>query len=124
MAYQGELGDGATVTVENEGEQTRIQVRQGGQSQSSSLSTGTWQGTPTLWQTSEGAVLEVEGREKTYVEISRQGVRSLERAPELSGARKIDLSEAEDGDGSRTKPMTPMQPMEPMKPMKPLGEDE
>jgi hypothetical protein len=121
MAYQGTLGDGATVTVENEGEQTQIQVYHGGQSQGSGLMTGTWQGPPTLWQTSEGAVLEIEGQGKTYVEISRHGVRSLEQTPELSGAEKISLSEVEDGGGM--KPVSPMKPMEPMPPLKPLGED-
>lgn len=120
MAYQAKLGDGATVTVENEGEQTRIQVHHGGQSQGSGLTTGAWHGPPTLWQTSEGAVLEIEGQGKTYVEITRHGVRSLEQTPELSGFEKINLGEVEDGGGSGIRPMTPM---EPMRPMKPLGED-
>lgn len=117
MAYQAKLGDGATVTVENQGEQTQIQVWRGGQSQGSGLTTGTWHGPPTLWRTSEGAVLEVEGQGKTYVEISRQGVRSLEHVPALSGAEKISLSEVEDGGGSG------MKPLEPMPPLKRLGED-
>ncbi|MEF2278901.1 hypothetical protein V3W47_11385 [Deinococcus sp. YIM 134068] len=116
MAYQGTLGDGATVTVENEGGQTQVQVHKGGQNQGSGLTTGAWKAAPTLWQISGRAVLEIEGDGKTYIEISRQGVRSLEQAPDLSGAAKIELSEVEDGGG--------IGGMKPMEPMKPLGEDE
>ncbi|CAM3819025.1 hypothetical protein, partial [Deinococcus frigens] len=119
MAYQAKLKGGQTVVLENQGDQTVIRVSSGGQRQSSSATTGAWKESPTLFQTDDGAVVEVHtGDGSVYFQLGQGQLHSLDQAPPLEGARHLELEDVADGTGqSEMKPMTPMKPLKPMQPM-------
>lgn len=121
MAYQSDLGNGQTVFIEQQGEQTSVQVHGDGQSQGSGFHTGHWTQPPRLYRSGDGLVLELRADETTYHRLNGTQVQSLGHAPDLNGAEPVELREVKDGsDDSAMKPMEKMKPMEPMKPMKPM----
>lgn len=122
MAYQGQLSGGETVTIEQRGDQTHIAVSTSGQRQSSGSGSGAWKSPPKLWATGSGAVVEIDGDRKHYVQVGAGGVKSVEQ-PDLEGARALDLKEVDDGAAPHMTPMKPMEPMKGMKPMKGMDEE-
>ena len=124
MAYQADLGNGQTLFLEQQGEQTKVRVYDSGQSQGAGFQTGEWKEKPRLLRLKSELVLELSGSEKVYYGLQNGQVRSLDAAPGLDGAEDVTLKEVPDGsDEGAMKPMEPMKPMkgmEPMKPMEPL----
>ena len=59
MAYQTELDSGQTIFLEQQGEQTSVQVHGGGQSQGSGFQTGAWKNPPRLYRVGGGVLLEI-----------------------------------------------------------------
>ncbi len=116
MAYQAKVKGGQTVVLENQGGQTVIRVSSDGQRQSSSVTTGEWKAPPTLFQTGDGAVVEIHtGDGSVYFQIGNGQLYPLDQVPILEEAEYLELEEVADGTGqSEMKPMTPMQPMKPM----------
>jgi hypothetical protein len=120
MNYQGQLQTGEKILLQNDGEQTHIQLQSGDEgkreSQGSGFETGKWKKTPTLFSSGEGAVLRIEGSDgEAFVEITGHGINRLSEAPNLDGAEEIELSETDEELAEMH-----MKPMAPMKPMKPL----
>lgn len=123
MAFQIFLPSGATLTLENRGDQTSLRFHSGGagqqQSQQSAFSTGTWTHPPTLFQTSNGLILRIEGDGNHYLLVENNAARSMESAPDLRDAHTLPLSRVED-EPHEMAPMKPLEPMKPMAPLKPL----
>ena len=91
MTLKGKLKSGEELLVQNDGEQTRIEVRSGDSashaSQSSSFESGKWKGTPKLWATEDGAVLQIETEQSSeFSQIVEHGIRHLDAVPDLQGA--------------------------------------
>lgn len=119
MAYQAKLRGGQTLVLENDGEGTAIRLSRGGQSQGSSVTTGEWKAPPTLFQTTDGAVVEIHtGDGSVYFQIGDGRLHSLSDAPDVEDAESLELEAVADGTGE--KGMKPMAGIEPMKPMKPM----
>ncbi len=118
MAYQSDLGNGQRVFIEQQGEQTKVQLHGEGQSQGSGFHTGAWTQPPRLYRSGDGLVLELRGDETTYHSLNGTQMKSLGSAPDLHGAEQVELHEVKDGSDSEA--MKPMEPMAPMKPMKPM----
>jgi hypothetical protein len=120
MNYKGQLNTGEEILLQNDGEQTHIQLQSGEdgkrESQGSGFETGKWKKTPILYSSGEGAVLRIEsGEGEAFVAITRHGINRLSEAPNLEGSEEIALSETDE-----KLPEMHMKPMAPMKPMKPL----
>lgn len=116
MAYQGTLSGKQTLILENQGNQTTIRLSGGGQQQSSSLSTGAWSGQPSVYQTDDGAVMEIKMQDASVFYSIKDGqLQSLGSKPDLGNAKAVDLKKVADGSGK-----SDMEPMKPMKPMKPM----
>ncbi|GAA3994374.1 hypothetical protein GCM10022631_00520 [Deinococcus rubellus] len=116
MAYQGKLSGSQVIVLENDGDQTTIRLSSEGQRQSSSASTGEWQGTPVLWQLDDSAVVEIKtGDDSVFYRVKGGQLQSLSQKPDLATAEAVDLEEVQDGTGK-----SEMKPLEPMKPMKPM----
>ncbi|WP_407541142.1 hypothetical protein Q0M94_07060 [Deinococcus radiomollis] len=121
MAYRTELGSGQTIFLEQQGEQTSVQVHSGTQSQGSSFQTGVWKNPPRLYRADGGLLLEIRAEPAVYYRLEGSQLHSLGEAPALEGAEQIELKEVLDGsDDHRMKPMEKMEPMKPMDPMKPM----
>ena len=126
MAYRTELGSGQTIFLEQQGEQTSVQVHGDGQSQSSRFRTGAWQHPPRLYRVNGRLLLELRAEPLVYYALEEGGLHSLNEAPTLEGAEQLGLNEVPDGSGdvelkpAELKPMEKMEPMAPMKPLKPL----
>ncbi|ULH16365.1 hypothetical protein MF271_07180 [Deinococcus sp. KNUC1210] len=121
MAYEADLGNGQTLYLEQQGEQTTIRVHGGGQSQGSGVQTGQWKGQPRLLKLGEGLVLELQGTSQVYYGLQDGQLHSLDSAPSLDGAEEVVLKDVPDGsDKGAMRPMEPMKDMEPMKPMEPM----
>ena len=118
MAYRTRLGTDQTLTVEQRGEQTLIRLAGEGQSQSSSVQTGTWTHPPRLYRLEGELLLEIRGDPAAYYRLEGSQLHSLQRAPELEDAEELGLEEVPDG--REDSGMEPMKKMEPMKPMKPM----
>jgi hypothetical protein len=119
MNYKGTLQDGKTVLIQNDGQQSRIQLQSDGSSQGTSFESGKWKHPPTLFSSDHEVVLEVAGDSgKAFFGIRDGGIQLLHDAPNLEGATKVDLKETDEEPTSvEMKPMAPMKPLEPMKPL-------
>ncbi|GGQ95542.1 hypothetical protein [Deinococcus ruber] len=121
MAYEADLGNGQTMYLEQQGEQTSIRVHGGGQSQGSGFHTGQWKAQPRLLKVGQELVLELQGASQMYYGLQNGQLHSLDSAPSLDGAEEVALKDVPDGsDKGAMKPMEPMKGMEPMKPMEPM----
>lgn len=133
-AYTCDLDKGQQIYIENQGLQTMIKLVSLGsgqqQSQGNSFETGNWRVAPTVFRTSNGAVLQIEAeQEQHFIQVQGNGMIRLDAAPELNDAdalplRGVESSEETSRQSSRPdmqpmEPMKPMQPMQPMEPMKP-----
>ncbi|MBZ8178636.1 zinc ribbon domain-containing protein [Oscillatoria salina] len=123
MAYQGSLGVGQQLTVENHGDRTLITLTSSSvgqqQSQSINLQTGSWISPPSLFRTSTGFVLAIQtAQNKYFVKLQEQGMTTLNTEPSLANADVMLLEKV--ADASPMEPIEPMSPMSPMKPMKPM----
>jgi hypothetical protein len=124
MTYNFQQNDGPSVTVENDGDQTTVQLQSGGsgqgQSQSTGFSTGEWQGRPRLFRQGSDLLLTFQTNQGAQgVRISGNQIQHVSGEQKTSGAEELKLQEG--GSISRMKPMEPMKPMKPMAPMKPMG---
>lgn len=124
MNYKADLDNGQQVLLENKDGQTNITLHSGGdgsqQSQGDSFQTGEWSKTPTLSQTKDGFVLQIEANGKShYFQLQNNAIDQLDNAPSLDGAENVSLEKASDEEIAKSKP-EPMKPMTPMKPMKPM----
>ena len=118
MAYQTELGSRQTIFLEQQGEQTSVQIHGDHQSQGSGFQTGVWKNPPRLYRVGGGLLLEIRAEPAVYYRLEGNQLHALNEAPVLEGAEQIELKEVPDGEGdSRMKPMEKMKPMKPMKPM-------
>lgn len=87
MAYQGKLQSGQTIILENQGDQTVIRLSGGGQHQSSSVSTSTWKGQPKVYQTEDGAVVEIKTQDASvFYSIKGGQLQSLNKKPNVDDA--------------------------------------
>ena len=122
MSFQTTLPSGATLTIENRGDQTSLGFSSGSdnqqQSQRSSFSTGQWTHPPTLFQTQSGLILRVEGERDHYLLIENGSARALSAAPDLRDAQSLPLHRVEEE--PELKPLQPMAPMKPLEPMRPM----
>lgn len=129
MTYKGKLKSGEELLVQNDGEQTHIEVRSGDStshsSQSSGFDAGKWKGTPKLWAMEDGAVLQIETEQNSeFYKIVEHGIQHLEAAPDLQEAKPLELVESDETVSEvsleQMPPMKPleMKPLEPLKPMK------
>jgi hypothetical protein len=125
MTYKGKLQSSEELLVQNDGKQTRIEVRGGDSashsSQSSSFDSGKWKGTPKLWATEDGAVLQINTEQSSeFFQTAEGGIRYLENAPDLQDAKTVELVESDETVGEVSlDPLPPMKPLE-MKPIEPL----
>ncbi|WP_019011739.1 hypothetical protein [Deinococcus aquatilis] len=115
MAYQAQLDDGRTLTLEQQGEQTLISLEQQGQAQASGTTTGTWTAPPQVHLLQDRVVVELRTNPPVYFALHGNQIQSLGEAPDLGKYGVVELKAVPDGQG-----MKPMEPMTPMKPMKPL----
>ncbi|MEC4982688.1 MAG: zinc ribbon domain-containing protein [Oscillatoria sp. PMC 1068.18] len=123
MAYQGSLGAGQQLTVENHGDRTLITLTSSSvgqqQSQSVSLQTGGWSSPPNLFRVSTGFVLEIITAQNQYfVKIQAQEIITLNTKPSLVNADVMLLEKV--ADASPMEPIELMSPMSAMKSMKPM----
>jgi hypothetical protein len=126
MNLTSELPGGGKISIQNKDGQTRIALDSSGgnssQSQANSFSTGEWKGQPTLFKTSDGAIVQIEADGgKHFFEVKGTSIHSLDSEPSLGDAEKLPLHEAPDEEGSSMEPMKPMEPMKGMEPMKPMS---
>jgi hypothetical protein len=126
MNLKTKLKTGQEILLQNDGDQTHIQLQSGDdssrESQGTSFKTGKWAKAPSLFTTKEGAVLQVEtDKEPVFFAIGKNSIDHLDTAPDLDGADKVELKETDEAPTSvDIKPMAPMKPMKPMEPLKPL----
>ncbi len=120
MAFQAKLPSGATLKIANSDGSTQLTLESDGKNQGSSVSSGQWKNSPTLFETSAGLVLKIEGDETHYTAIKDDSIHSLSSEPDLKSAKEISLEKISDEDAQapHMKPMAPMEPMKPMAPMK------
>jgi hypothetical protein len=119
MNYKGTLETGETILIQNDGQQTHIQLQDKGSSQGTSFQSGKWKQAPTLSSMDKEVVLEVEGESgSAFFAIRDGGVQLLQNSPDLDGATEVDLQETDEAPASvEMKPMAPMKPLEPIKPL-------
>ena len=127
MNYQGTLETGEQITIGSHEAQTRVQVQSGDdsqhESQGTSFATGQWKSKPRVFQTENGAVLEIDGeREPISLELKEGRLRRLDEKPQLKDATAVSLKEVDEFPNSELlQPMEPMKPMEPLEPLKPMS---
>lgn len=125
MAYTSKLGATGHLTVENRGDRTYITLQSSSgsqqQSQGNSLQTGQWTAPPTLFRTSAGFVLRLEGdRGQQFVQIQSNQIGTLNAPPSLADADVMPMERVQQETSSTQSSMKPMEPMKPMQPMKPM----
>lgn len=120
MAFQAKLPSGSTLKISNGDGNTQLTLQSDGKNQGSSVSSGEWKSSPTLFETSDGLVLKIEGGETHYTAIKGDSLNSLSSEPDLKSAKEISLEKISDEDAEAPH-MKPMEPMKPMAPMKPMG---
>jgi hypothetical protein len=123
MTYEFQQKHGSTVTVENSGGQTTVQLHSRGpgqqQSQATGFHTGEWQGRPKLYRRGGELLLTFETKDgPKALRISENQIQCVAGEQEMTGAEELDLREG--GSISRMEPMRPMEPMKPMQPMSPM----
>lgn len=124
MNLKATLTNGQQLLIENQEGQTHVTLHSGEpgeqQSQGNSFQTGEWSKTPTLSQTKDGFVLQIEADEKTqFFQLQNNAINHLDAAPDLDNAEDVSLEKASADDIAKSKP-EPMKPMAPMEPMKPM----
>ncbi|BCM89690.1 hypothetical protein IAD21_01537 [Abditibacteriota bacterium] len=119
MAFQAKLSSDTILKISNHDNSTHLSLHSDGEDQGSSVSSGEWKNSPTLFETSDGLVLKIEGDETYYTAIKDGSTHSLSSEPDLKDAKEITLEKISDEDveAHHMKPMEPMKPMAPMKPM-------
>lgn len=95
-AYTCDLDKGQQIYIENQGLQTMIKLVSLGsgqqQSQGNSFETGNWRVAPTVFRTSNGAVLQIEAeQEQHFIQVQGNGMIRLDAAPELNDADALPL---------------------------------
>jgi len=122
MALKAELQAGQTLHLEQQGEQTLIQLQGGNQRQRALVRTGAWRSAPKLYQADEGSVLELHADQPVFYAFDEGQLHSLTTVPELAGEQVIEWQDVPDGtaDEGGLEPMKPMEPMKAMEPMKPM----
>jgi hypothetical protein len=123
MAYRSNLGEDRWLYVENSGDQTNITLTLNRpnqqQSQGHSLTTGRWQTPPTLYRSTNGFILRLEGTtSQSFVQIQGSQMSSATTTPNLSQVEVLPLQPVEDKPPASMPEMEPMQPMKPMQPLK------
>lgn len=123
MNYSAQLDTGEKLTLGNDNGHTQIALSSDEeghrQNQSTAFPTGTWSQKPQLFGVGIGSVIQLEtGAGQKWVSIDQNGIHSLDKQPDLGGAKNLDLAESE---APVTEPMKPMAEMKPMAPMKPMG---
>ena len=123
MAFQAKLPLGGTLKIANSDDKTQLSLQSDGESQSSSVSSGKWKQKPSVYETSEGIVVRIEGDETHFTAVKGSSINSLSSEPDLKDAKELSLEEIseEDAEAPHMKPMMPMEPLKPMAPMKPMG---
>ena len=123
MNYEAHLNSGEKLTLGNRDGHTQIALSsdENGRSaaQNSAFPTGNWSQKPNLFGIGVGFVAQLSTEEgQKWVSIDQNGIHLLDKAPDLSEAKSLELSEKEESD---TETMAPMQPLKPMAPMKLMG---
>ncbi|RYX85033.1 hypothetical protein EON83_07235 [bacterium] len=123
MAFQAKLPSDAVLKISNSGGQTHLTLQSDGKTQSSSVSSGEWKASPSLFDSSDGLILKIEGDDAHYTAIKDDSIQSLSDVPDLKDAKQLSLKEISDADAEipHIKPIEPLKPMKPMAPMKPIG---
>ncbi len=119
MAYQGDLGSGLVLYLENRDLQTNLTLSSSNpgqqQSQSTGLQTGRWTMPPSLFRTSIGFILRIEASQgQFFLQIQAGALQVLSQPPLLTTAEMLPLHQVSE---SQTTSGFSMPPMEPMKPM-------
>ncbi|NJL02666.1 MAG: zinc ribbon domain-containing protein [Spirulinaceae cyanobacterium RM2_2_10] len=114
-AYVGHLAAGTQVQIMQQGNQTQITLmtQNAGQqqSQSSSFATGVWKLPPTLFRTTSGAVLRLEGDRPSFIQLQAGQLQALATPPELSGAEVLPLQPIAAPAASTLEPLQPLPPL-------------
>lgn len=123
MTYAYDLEDGQRLIVENDGDNTLVALRSGGegqqQSQATGFDTGKWSKAPALFRVKQGLVLRVETKGGSeFISLRGNRIQSMRGEPDLKDAEKLKLRESEES--VAMEPMRPMEPMKPMKSMRPM----
>lgn len=123
MNYTTQLSTGEKLTIGNQSQHTQVTLTSdkdgSSESQSSAFFTGAWSQKPKLFEVGDGFVAEIslqDGQE--WVSIDHNGIHVLDKFPDLSGAKPLEITQSE---APKSEPMQAMEPMKPMAPMKPLG---
>ena len=120
MAYQCELGNGQTIFLDNQGDQTIVTIaaKSTGQQQqsSSSFSTGTWISPPEIYQTAGSLIIKIKtDRGESHISIQGNSTNITTTTPPLNHSQRLSMAQISSQTVSSFTPMQPMQPMEPMK---------
>lgn len=125
--YTGDLGEGRSIYLENQGSQTLITFTSSTsgqqQSQQSGFMTGEWTAPPSLFRTARGMIAQLQTSQgHLFVQVQDGGMQVMSTLPptdaEVMPMQGIAVPQAP----SQTR-VEPMKPIEPMKPMK-LGDME
>ena len=123
--YAGNLGNGQTLYLANQGDQTVVTLSSTShnqqQQQQSGFTTGEWIAPPTLFRTRVGVIARIESdRSSFFVQIHATGMQLLTHQPSLADAEIIPIRQASEERMPNTnfEAFTGMKPMTPMKPMK------
>jgi len=117
MGYGAQLADGWQLYVDNAAGQTHltsIQAHAGQQqSQAIALPTGTWTVPPSLFRTSQGFILRLEGESgQTFVQIQSGSLQALTMTPPLASAEVVPLTQRTGPVPGAMPPMAPLPPMQ------------
>ena len=115
MACWATLNGTQWIKISNQGRQTQITLMASNpgqqQSQSSSLTTGTWINPPQLFNTSQGFILQINTEQgKNFIQIQANGISTIKGIPSLHNATSIKL-ETVGNPGQADMKFEPMQPM-------------
>ena len=118
MAYRATLSNSQQLAIAARGMQTQVTMTSSGfgqqQTQSSSFTTGEWNGKPKLFEVRDGFVLQIDtSRESHYLQIRQNSVATISNPPDLSGCPVVELQPISERDERvNFQSMPPMQPMQ------------
>ena len=101
MAYTANLNGNQQLTIVNQGTQTSIMLVMSSpgqhQSQTSSFTTGSWTAPPELFQTGLSFILQINSATgQRFIQIQATGISTLNTAPSLTNAVKVELQKIPD----------------------------
>ena len=116
MAYRATLGN-TQLAIAARGMQTQVTLTNSSfgqqQTQSSSFTTGEWNGKPKLFDVRDSFILQINTSSGFhYLRIQQNGIATISNPPDLDGCSLVELEPIDDRDRQVVQPMPPMQPMQ------------